>query len=167
MGMSLISPAAGLAALEGAMRSQAGSSGSITTAPVVAAVPFMWPQFLQRQEQRGADTTLFQEFSAARQHGTGDADVAAELAASSGLSAAAVKDVVLSAVTEVLGASVAEDEPLMAAGLDSLGSVELRNTLEARLNLKLPPTLVSHAATDNNCISIWFLALLTRCTAKV
>jgi hypothetical protein len=30
----------------------------------------------------------------------------------------------------------------MAAGLDSLGSVELRNTLESSLALPLPPTLV-------------------------
>jgi hypothetical protein len=30
----------------------------------------------------------------------------------------------------------------MAAGLDSLGSVELHNTLEASLDLALPPTLV-------------------------
>lgn len=37
---------------------------------------------------------------------------------------------------------VSPDEPLMAAGLDSLGSVELRNTLESSLALPLPPTLV-------------------------
>jgi acyl carrier protein len=37
---------------------------------------------------------------------------------------------------------VSPDEPLMAAGLDSLGSVELRNTLEGALALALPPTLV-------------------------
>jgi acyl carrier protein len=30
----------------------------------------------------------------------------------------------------------------MAAGLDSLGAVELRNTLEASLQASLPPTLV-------------------------
>lgn len=37
---------------------------------------------------------------------------------------------------------VAPDEPLMAAGLDSLGSVELRNSLESVLALALPPTLI-------------------------
>ena len=37
---------------------------------------------------------------------------------------------------------VSADEPLMAAGLDSLGSVELRNTLESSLAVTLPPTLV-------------------------
>lgn len=37
---------------------------------------------------------------------------------------------------------VAPDQPLMAAGLDSLGAVELRNTLEAELQLALPATLM-------------------------
>lgn len=32
-------------------------------------------------------------------------------------------------------------EPLMAAGLDSLGAVELRNALEGALRVPLPPTL--------------------------
>jgi hypothetical protein len=56
---------------------------------------------------------------------------------------------------EVLGAAVAEDEPLMAAGLDSLGSVELRNTLESRLGLRLPPTLVS-ASVPKPCMCSLF-----------
>jgi acyl carrier protein len=37
---------------------------------------------------------------------------------------------------------VSPDTPLMEAGLDSLGSVELRNSLEAKLSVQLPPTLV-------------------------
>lgn len=42
----------------------------------------------------------------------------------------------------MIALQVSADEPLMAAGLDSLGSVELRNTLESRLAMPLPPTLV-------------------------
>jgi acyl carrier protein len=45
---------------------------------------------------------------------------------------------------------VSPDEPLMAAGLDSLGSVELRNTLEGTLALALPPTLVSGLRACSN-----------------
>jgi NADPH:quinone reductase-like Zn-dependent oxidoreductase len=53
MGMSLISPAAGLAALEGVLgRFGAVSRNSICSrhaaGSVVAAVPFLWPSFLQR-----------------------------------------------------------------------------------------------------------------------
>jgi hypothetical protein len=39
-------------------------------------------------------------------------------------------------------AGVAVDAPLMDSGLDSLGAVEFRSSLEARLSLQLPPTLV-------------------------
>ena len=46
------------------------------------------------------------------------------------------------AVRAVLGSSVAANEPLMSAGLDSLSAVEFRNSLEARLGVELPGTLV-------------------------
>lgn len=42
----------------------------------------------------------------------------------------------------MLGAEVGPDEPLMAAGLDSLGAVELRNSLERATGLQLPSTVV-------------------------
>ena len=41
------------------------------------------------------------------------------------------------------GSMVTPDAPLMSSGLDSLGAVELRNSLEAALGMKLSATLVS------------------------
>ena len=44
-------------------------------------------------------------------------------------------------VKTVLGSVVGHDQPLMAAGLDSLGAVELRNALAAAFGTELPPTV--------------------------
>jgi acyl carrier protein len=156
--MSLIKPEAGLAALEGVLGRQSISISGLPSAPaVISAVPFLWGRFLQRQQQRGLDTSMFSEFEAPAQT---SADAAGVQSADSGMSAAAIKELVFSSVQEVLGASVAEDEPLMAAGLDSLGSVELRNTLESRLGLRLPPTLVSPVVlvgTGDSMLALGFL----------
>jgi acyl carrier protein len=46
------------------------------------------------------------------------------------------------AVRSVLGAEVGADEPLMAAGRDSLGAVELRNALQEGAGVELPATLM-------------------------
>ena len=45
-------------------------------------------------------------------------------------------------VEGVIGAPIAPDEPFMEAGLDSLGAVELRNSLATRYSLDLPASLV-------------------------
>jgi Phosphopantetheine attachment site len=47
-----------------------------------------------------------------------------------------LQSTVLGIVSSILGREVANDEPLVAAGLDSLGSVELRNTLQVRFRLR-------------------------------
>jgi hypothetical protein len=123
MGMSLISPAAGLAALETAVY---GVTSSINIAPsAIAAVPFMWRQFVQRQLQRGADISMFEEFTAGLTAAAGQAAAAAAgpTEEQQAVSLDAVKAAVHSSVQEVLGSTVADDQPLMAAGLDSLGSV--------------------------------------------
>ena len=55
---------------------------------------------------------------------------------------AQVTATVAAAAAEVVGPGVDEDEPLMAAGLDSLGSVEFANMLGQRLGLSMPGTLI-------------------------
>jgi hypothetical protein len=50
MGMSLISPAAGLAALEGVLAATASSTAA-GSSPVISAVPFKWQRMLQRLGQ--------------------------------------------------------------------------------------------------------------------
>ncbi len=48
---------------------------------------------------------------------------------------------VAAAVASVLaGGAVAPEQPLMEAGLDSLGALELRNALQARFGVSLPAT---------------------------
>jgi acyl carrier protein len=92
-----------------------------------------------------APPALFQEFSAAAAAASrrgGAASGAAPAPAAAAASAAALLVLVQESVAAVLGADVQPDAPLMAAGLDSLGAVELRNGLEARFGLQLPGTLV-------------------------
>lgn len=65
-------------------------------------------------------------------------------ASSQRLSKQSIASIVHSTVTSVLGTDVNPDEPLMSLGLDSLGAVELRNSLQAQLpaGSELPQTLL-------------------------
>lgn len=50
---------------------------------------------------------------------------------------------VAASVSEVLGRTPESQQPLMEAGLDSLGAVELRNSLASRFDvIDLPATLI-------------------------
>ncbi len=58
--------------------------------------------------------------------------------------AAAISPADIQVIVEgILGMSVAADQPIMEAGLDSLGAVELRNTIATKFGIEeLPATLV-------------------------
>lgn len=141
MGMAMITPAMGLAALRGAIAAVA--------LPVVGANPFLWDKFLGRVKQ---PTTLFENFahrasaSAPSTSGTSPASVSQPrgskpLAAAAPVTLESIGEQVSASAAAVLGGSVASMASLMESGLDSLGSVELRNTLSKHFGIELPATL--------------------------
>ena len=128
MGMALISLEAGLDALRTALS---------TPHAVLAAVPIRWQRFLAAG--RKPLPQLYAEFAPALAAATAGPASAGQAVA---IDMAALETKVQEAVAQILGAPVPVSEPLMAAGLDSLGSVELRNLLEGSLGTQLPGTLV-------------------------
>ena len=166
MGMPLITPSQGLAALSGIINSQSAPS-------VLAAVPFNWDRFLQQGDY--SRQAMFSHF--ARHTGlelpaspqplvttksTHVVDSGAYLTAAQ--QAGAIVAAVQSTVSIVLGSPVSASAPLMAAGLDSLGMVELRNALQTKLGLQLPSTLVFDYPTAND-IAAYVMAQLLATSA--
>ena len=153
MGMPLITPSQGLAALATALTS---------ACYLLTAVPFAWSAFLSHPSNKA--NPAYTDFAVTEQststlvppvsppsHLLPGPNVEERT-----LSRDALLGQIAAMVETVVGQAVGHDEPLMAAGLDSLGTVELRNTLESRLGLQLPATLVSVATT-----LCWGFALFT------
>ncbi len=148
MGMPLITPFQGLAAL---------SSALTTACHLLTAVPFEWSAFLGQAANQS--NPAYADFmpSSNKQDPTLLAEANLDVVSGScsstpgtlTLSRDALLQQIITAVETVIGHAIGHDEPLMAAGLDSLGTVELRNTLESKLGLQLPATLVFDYPTVN------------------
>ena len=136
LGLGLIDVGIGLKALESSLLQH--------SAPLLVAVPFHWSQFIKSAPKPLAP--IFLEFDVlVDQMSTavsGNGSTIAANTTSTVASTAMVTGTVQDAVSRILGTPVATSQPLMAAGLDSLGAVELRNSLEGAFEMQLPSTLV-------------------------
>ncbi len=143
-GLCALQPLTGLAALADLMASLASHRQ-----PVVCVNPFNWSNMLQSLTTVPDFLSNFKDAAPTTGASGRPAALGAPAKQSGGLSLENVREQVLAAVQGVLGAQVGDEEPLMAAGLDSLGAVELRNTLENSFGMQLPGTLVFDYPTTN------------------
>jgi NADPH:quinone reductase-like Zn-dependent oxidoreductase/acyl carrier protein len=156
-GLGLIGTATGLCALQSFML-------AVCSPAVSAAVPVNWERFLANQG--ASNSYLFSEFVDASPSATmEERPIMGDSKVGSGSLNYGIEDIaemVYSAVKSVLGLSVGQDDALMAAGLDSLSAVELRNSLETLVGVSLPGTLVFDYPTVNGLASYLSSVVNTR-----
>ena len=144
LGQGYLHPAAGMAAMQAVLHSMALSSPS----PAVLAVnPFDWPTYTANMPAvphffakvaGGVSTTAV----AAAQQSPQQPAASAAVPGTAVLSQELVLGQVQAALQVVLGGIIGVEEPLMSAGLDSLGSVEFANVLSRQFGMQMPGTLV-------------------------
>ena len=133
-GFGLISAAQGLAVLSRALLTDGET--------VVAAIPAVWHRVFQSAAY--PDAPAFLSNFAPQQVSRGPDDKASTPScAAPRMDLKAVLDI----AQQIAGSPADADTPLMEAGLDSLGAVELRNSLQRITSMSLPGTLLFNHPT--------------------
>jgi acyl carrier protein len=141
-GVGIVDPILGLETFSSLLK----ASNVLLRPPLVAVVPFRWDRFMAYKYSSQHAPAMFEDFASVS---TGPSlGPSSDLSGGAALHAKTLVDkeqilsLVNKAVCAVLGNAVEPDQPLMAAGLDSLSAVEFRNGLEKRMGVELPGTLV-------------------------
>ena len=150
VGLGLIPPAAGLAALSSALQ---GSSARFERGANIVAARVDWPR-LMAASKAAAAAPIFASFRPQPAAQVADTLTASDAAApdsvvpmrtlgapARSLSKAAVQMQLQDIVAGMLGPGLSVDAPLMESGLDSLSAVELRNNLSGLFGAPLPATV--------------------------
>ena len=153
VGIGVVTPAMGLAVMALVLKVGREAGVSERMFQVGVASPFVWSTFMKQMGNPG----IYSEFQQVQQlrQATDERCTLRRVAKPlkkpnyqntpkkvSDEQKMAMKSHVTNTVTAVLGSAVGSDEPLMDAGLDSLGAVELRNGLTRSMGMELPGTLV-------------------------
>ncbi|QDZ22808.1 polyketide synthase [Chloropicon primus] len=146
VGMQSLTSVEGLCVLGSILRSANDSVSAGMSLPLVAAAPISWGRFLKLMPSVPA---FFSEVERDALEADGSKSVsgqtgfAAQLAKlSENERTSQIETYLTGVVGDVLGREVGGDEPLLDAGLDSLGAVELHNTVQQSMGVELPTTLV-------------------------
>lgn len=133
LGFGALSPELGLASLHRIM---------IMTActPSICITPINWEILLRKQRNQ---SRFFAEFTIENvQESSMEQKKIGHVWEQHSMKQNYIKEQVYNAAVAIIGGETGEEMPLMAAGLDSLGAVELRNSLEQLIGIDLPSTLI-------------------------
>lgn len=154
-GMGMLRPEQALSQLEALMINKSVELHEARTQASVAI--FDWDKFLQRLQPN--IPTFFDELSTiapATQgvvQGVHNNNNLSQLVTLSRIDRKLKVDAIVQrAIQSVVGVEILPDEPLMAAGLDSLGAVEFTNALSQDLGIDLPSTLMFDYPSRNTIV---------------